>query len=160
VVSVTPRPRFTPGERTPGTHWTGGWVGPRAGLFAETRRNILCPCRGSNPDRPARSQTLYCLSNLRPQRILFLGKCRSVSHIFKYNAVSVLFSSLMEPYQPSVLILCLGEDEENNENLRPGYPLLEPKFEPATSLILSNIASHYIATFRSYEFYCTQVFIC
>jgi hypothetical protein len=29
VVSVTPRPRFTPGERTPGTHWTGGWVGPR-----------------------------------------------------------------------------------------------------------------------------------
>jgi hypothetical protein len=24
--------RFTPGERIPGTHWTGGWVGPRAGL--------------------------------------------------------------------------------------------------------------------------------
>jgi hypothetical protein len=23
---------------------------------------ILCPCRGSNPDRPARSQTLYYLS--------------------------------------------------------------------------------------------------
>jgi hypothetical protein len=62
MVSVTPRPRFTPGERTPGTHWIGGWVGPRAGLDAETRRKILCPCRGSNPDRPARSQTLYCLS--------------------------------------------------------------------------------------------------
>jgi len=30
-VSVTPRPLFTPGER-PGTHCTGGWVGPRAGL--------------------------------------------------------------------------------------------------------------------------------
>jgi hypothetical protein len=25
------QPRFTPGERTTGTHWTGGWVGPRAG---------------------------------------------------------------------------------------------------------------------------------
>jgi hypothetical protein len=24
--------RFTPGERTPGTHCTGGWVDPRAGL--------------------------------------------------------------------------------------------------------------------------------
>jgi hypothetical protein len=24
--------RFTPGERAPGTHWIGGWVGPRAGL--------------------------------------------------------------------------------------------------------------------------------
>jgi hypothetical protein len=35
VVSVTPRPRFTPGKRTPGTHCTGGWVGPRAGLDKE-----------------------------------------------------------------------------------------------------------------------------
>jgi hypothetical protein len=23
--------RLTPGERTPGTHWIGGWVGPSAG---------------------------------------------------------------------------------------------------------------------------------
>jgi hypothetical protein len=52
VVSVTPRPRFTPGERTPGSHWIGGWVGPRARLDAGARRKILCPCRGSNLDRP------------------------------------------------------------------------------------------------------------
>jgi hypothetical protein len=45
------------GERTPGTHWIGDWVGPRAGLDAETRRKILCLCRESNPGRP-----LYCLS--------------------------------------------------------------------------------------------------
>jgi hypothetical protein len=56
MVSVTTRPRFTPGERTPGTHWTGGWVGPRAGLDTEARGKILCLCRGSNPGRPARSQ--------------------------------------------------------------------------------------------------------
>jgi hypothetical protein len=24
--------RFTPGEIAPGTHWIGGWVGPRVGL--------------------------------------------------------------------------------------------------------------------------------
>jgi hypothetical protein len=48
-----------PRERTPGTHCTGGWVDPRAGLDAGARRTILCLCRGSNPDRPARSQTLY-----------------------------------------------------------------------------------------------------
>jgi hypothetical protein len=24
--------RFTPGERAPGAHWIGGWVGPKAGL--------------------------------------------------------------------------------------------------------------------------------
>jgi hypothetical protein len=58
VVSVTPRPRFTTAERAPGTYCTGGWVGPRAGLDAEARR----PCRGSNPDRPVRSQPLYYLS--------------------------------------------------------------------------------------------------
>jgi hypothetical protein len=43
---------FTPGERTPGTHCTGGWVGPRAGLDTEARGKILFPCRGSNPARP------------------------------------------------------------------------------------------------------------
>jgi hypothetical protein len=45
-------PRFTAGERTPGTHCTGGWVGRRAGLDTEVREKILCPFRGSNPDRP------------------------------------------------------------------------------------------------------------
>jgi hypothetical protein len=29
-----------PGERTPGTHCTGGWVGPRAGLDTEARGKI------------------------------------------------------------------------------------------------------------------------
>jgi hypothetical protein len=35
-----------PGERTPGTHWTAGCVGPRAGLDTEARGKILY--RGSN----------------------------------------------------------------------------------------------------------------
>jgi hypothetical protein len=43
---------FTPGERTPGTHWTGDWVGPRAGLDTQARGKILRPRRGSNPDCP------------------------------------------------------------------------------------------------------------
>jgi hypothetical protein len=42
VVSVTPRPTFSPGERTAGTHCTGSWVGPRAGLDTEARGKILC----------------------------------------------------------------------------------------------------------------------
>jgi hypothetical protein len=40
------------GERTLGTHCTGGWVGLRAGLDTEDRGKIICPCRGSNLDRP------------------------------------------------------------------------------------------------------------
>ena len=39
VVSSTSRPHFTPGEG-PGTHSTGGWVGPRAGLDGQ---KILSP---------------------------------------------------------------------------------------------------------------------
>jgi len=31
VVNCTPRPLY-PREGAPVTHWTGGWVGPRAGL--------------------------------------------------------------------------------------------------------------------------------
>jgi hypothetical protein len=33
--------RFTPRERTRGTHWLGGWVDPRAGLDDVTKRKIL-----------------------------------------------------------------------------------------------------------------------
>jgi hypothetical protein len=57
VVSVTTRPRFTPGERIPGTRWRGGWVGLRAGL--DTRGQILCLYQGSKPSRPVCSQTLH-----------------------------------------------------------------------------------------------------
>jgi hypothetical protein len=47
VVSVTPWPRFTPGERTPGTHRIGSWVGPRISLDAEARGKSSAPA----PDR-------------------------------------------------------------------------------------------------------------
>jgi hypothetical protein len=48
-----------PQGRTPGTYYTGGWVGPRAGLNAKAKRKILCLCQGLNPSRPVRNQTLY-----------------------------------------------------------------------------------------------------
>jgi hypothetical protein len=46
----TSRPgRFTPRERAPGTHWIGGWVGPRTVLDAVVKRKIPSPRRESNP---------------------------------------------------------------------------------------------------------------
>jgi hypothetical protein len=56
------RPRFSPRERTPGTHFTGGWVGPRAGLDTEVREKIISPLPGielRSPGRLVRRQTLY-----------------------------------------------------------------------------------------------------
>jgi hypothetical protein len=41
--------RFTSRERAPGTHWIGGWVGPRAVLDAVVKRKISSPHRESNP---------------------------------------------------------------------------------------------------------------
>jgi hypothetical protein len=51
VVSVTPRPRFSPGKRTPGTHCTGGCVGSRDGLDTKARGKILFLFRGPNLDQ-------------------------------------------------------------------------------------------------------------
>jgi hypothetical protein len=41
-----------PGKEPPGTHWIGGWVGPRAGLDAMVKRKIPRPRRESNPRAP------------------------------------------------------------------------------------------------------------
>jgi hypothetical protein len=49
---------FNPGEKVPGSHWIGDWVGSRAGVDAMEKRKS-CPCRKSNPCRPARSPSLY-----------------------------------------------------------------------------------------------------
>jgi hypothetical protein len=43
-----------PRGKSPRTHCTGDWVGPRAGLDTEVTGKILCLCRGSNPGRPVR----------------------------------------------------------------------------------------------------------
>jgi hypothetical protein len=61
MVSFIPRPLYS-GERSPGTHWIRGCVGPRAGLDAEEKRKIPSPRRESNSHLPARSQSLYRLS--------------------------------------------------------------------------------------------------
>jgi hypothetical protein len=50
---------FTPRERAPGTHWIGGWVGPRAVMDAVVKRKISNPSWESNPDHPAHSPALY-----------------------------------------------------------------------------------------------------
>jgi hypothetical protein len=46
---------FTPGERTLGTHWIGGWMGPRAGLEMMVNRKILNASLELNPGHPASS---------------------------------------------------------------------------------------------------------
>jgi hypothetical protein len=56
---------FTPWKWAPGTHWIGGWVGPRVS-WTPWRREISCPYQEFNPGCPACSQSLYRLSYHRP----------------------------------------------------------------------------------------------
>jgi hypothetical protein len=51
LVSFKPRP-LSPRVRASGTHWTGGWVGPRAVLDAVVKRKIPSPRRESNLRTP------------------------------------------------------------------------------------------------------------
>jgi hypothetical protein len=43
---------LSPRERAPGTHWIGGWIVPRAGLDAVSKRKIPSLRPKSNPDHP------------------------------------------------------------------------------------------------------------
>jgi hypothetical protein len=42
--------RFTPGERSAGSHWIGGRVGPSAGLDAVAKKIIPTPTWNRTPD--------------------------------------------------------------------------------------------------------------
>jgi hypothetical protein len=57
--------RFTPGKRAYGTHWIGGWVGPRVGVHdVEKRKFLTLPGLDfRHLGRPARIQSLYRLSH-------------------------------------------------------------------------------------------------
>jgi hypothetical protein len=49
-----------PAALPPGTHWIGGWVGPRVGLGAVEKNKIFHSWE-SNPSHPAHSPSLYQL---------------------------------------------------------------------------------------------------
>jgi len=68
VVNVTPRPLY-PRER-PGTHCTGDWVGPRAGLDSCGKSRL--PTGIQSPDRLFRSESLYRLE-YRHRMKFFIG---------------------------------------------------------------------------------------
>jgi hypothetical protein len=50
--------RFISRGRSTGTHWIGGWVGPRAGLDVMLEETFPAPAVTRTPDHPARSPVL------------------------------------------------------------------------------------------------------
>jgi hypothetical protein len=84
VVSVTPRP-LNPQER-PGTHCTGGWVGPRAGLdrrgTSRPNRDSIpgpsSPYRVAIPTEPSRSIIVTILKQLIRRNLCLQDTCDAV----------------------------------------------------------------------------------
>jgi hypothetical protein len=70
------------GPPVPIVYGAGGWVGLRANLDAGARRKILCSGRESNPNCPARSQTLYYLS--------YRGSCKYETTVNNRKIMSIL----------------------------------------------------------------------
>jgi hypothetical protein len=71
MVSLAPRQLY-PRERTPGTYWIGGRVGPRGGLDTVAKIKVSTPCRESNPDRPACS-LVTILTELSRLHVIIMG---------------------------------------------------------------------------------------
>jgi hypothetical protein len=138
VVSVTPRPRFTPGK---GHHvlirQEAGWAS-RAGLDTETRGKTVCLCQGSNPGRSVCSQTLnwrsYPASQGRPWEAKSLRRSRNFSCLWTLKAhrrLDMGSSSPQRPYlmnKPNVVVewltflLRTREVPGVNIGLETGYP--------------------------------------
>jgi hypothetical protein len=54
-----------PGKRTPGNHWIGGWMGPRAVLDAVVKRKIPSPRRESDPRTPIVQLVAQCYTVIK-----------------------------------------------------------------------------------------------
>jgi hypothetical protein len=85
VVSITPR-LLLPQER-PGTHCTGGWVGPGAGL---DRCGKSPPTGIRSPDLPARSELLY--------RLRYPGSLMSYTYLYTSIFSINTFTHTDDPY--------------------------------------------------------------
>jgi hypothetical protein len=106
-LASSPGRALPPGESTTCTHWTGGWVGLKAGLDTEARGEILLPLPGfepRSPSRPVLSQKLYWLSCPGSSKYIFyiLYLCavdknpkEQASTSSSFNVTKVCFSTTL-----------------------------------------------------------------
>jgi hypothetical protein len=90
--------RFTPRERDPGTHWIGGWVGPRAVLDA-VKRKIPSPYRESNPRTPIVQPVAQCYTDWAITALFRIALC--------VNSLCILSSK------------CINESHDDGVSVHP-----------------------------------------
>jgi hypothetical protein len=71
---------FSPGK-SPGTHYSGGWVGSNDGLEGYGEEKNSCSHWGSNLDLPAHSESLYGLLYPSPNIFMYFGQIVGVDYV-------------------------------------------------------------------------------
>jgi hypothetical protein len=72
VVSITPRPSFTPGERTPGSPWIRGWLAFVAGLDTDAKGKLFASAGDRTPT--VQSVVRHCTDLAAPELIMLIRK--------------------------------------------------------------------------------------
>jgi hypothetical protein len=122
-----------PGKGSPGTHWIGGWLGPRAGLDdMEKRKFLTLPGLELRPlGRPARNQSLYRLRYPGSLMAWFLKLLNPIFNILPYD-----YAGGKIDLQPASIGFLLGlhfdPEDEGDMFLRsvwlsPNYTALQPR---------------------------------
>jgi hypothetical protein len=104
ILDLGPGP-FTFGEGAPGTHWIGGWVGPRTGLDNVERITIL-PLPGlelRTLGHPARNQSLYRLRDAGSKIIITIKICMTINR--RGYSTKVGFNDDVLWYQARVVLI-------------------------------------------------------
>jgi hypothetical protein len=133
VVSTTPRSLYS-GER-PGTHCTGGWVGPRAGL--DMCKKNLAPTGIQSLDRPACNQSLYRLSypaQLTTCSSIYLKK--AIVQMFKkfsYPLILWILKLIYQVYESRILV----SPEPSTQLFKLHYNVILPSILSSFKWLLS-----------------------
>jgi hypothetical protein len=86
--------RYTPRERVPGTHWIGGWVGPRAILDAVVKRRFI-----------ANRRVYRKLSGLAD----WSENCKQYSSLPLGAVVSLFYESVLESFVAITFCVAFNE---------------------------------------------------
>jgi hypothetical protein len=105
--------RFTPRERAPGTHWIGGWMGPRAVSNVVVKRKIPSPSRESDPRTPivqpvAQRYTDWAITALYTHTISFVNHSVVVVVVVVVVVIVIIWYVLNYSGPSCVLIVTEG----------------------------------------------------
>ena len=130
--NATPRPLYL--RESPGYHFTGGWVWPRAGLDGCGKSH---PTVIGSPDRPARCESLYRLRYPSPHwhwdRFFFF-------QVLHFSAVSII-PPLIYTYVPF------------NYYRRHKIFVIQSVVQQYNSLLSTNVTFYHNTNSLTWEFY-------